>query len=314
MFALSKKFLFVGAVVGAVLAGQAVADAQFRWPDFPSLPRIPNPIDERLRELDRQRLEAQRRAVEEARRLDAQRLEAQRRAEAEARRLDAHRRRVQREVENVRRRFGELKRNVERRQAEIEKLKKLCNGDSRELRAQAYRELRNAGAFGTNKNEVRRRLQNGLSVVVYGAEIDHVDEVQFAAAIGSSIATGNPGPVTLYLKQMLAESKATFIRNLENAPRENRDRLIAEFEPTFLRSLEQAMQGRQPVRVPVNGVSMEVGVATFNSWIDVRYQVPRLVDNGSVVGIRLYRIDTSRHHQKIPLPNTFQPYVKLQVN
>jgi len=204
-------------------------------------------------------------------------------------------------------------REAERRNAELERWKKLSGMSNRELRAQAYRELRNAGAFGTNKDQVRRNLQNGLSVVIYGAEIDHVDEIQFAASIAASIATANPGPVAAYLQQMVAESKATFLRNLQNAPAEARDQLLARFEQDFLRAIEQSLREHRPIRLPYNEVVMEVGMATYNNWIDVHYQTPRLADNGSALGIRLYRIEMQRHHRQIQLPNTFQPYVKIQL-
>jgi hypothetical protein len=58
---------------------------------------------------------------------------------------------------------------------------------------------------------------------------------------------------------------------------------------------------------------VKVGLATYNYWVNARYREPRLVENGRVLGVQLYRIEYSDRELRIPLPNTFQPYVHVEV-
>lgn len=221
---------------------------------------------------------------------------------------------LQREAQNVIARFHDLQRDAARAQEEFHKLQNMSNMDNRQLRAEAYRQLRDSGTLGSNKDQVLKRLNDGLSVFIPAAEIDHFDEIQFAGSLAASVASGNPGPALAYLEQLAVESKATFLRNLRNAPDQVREKLEREFEALLVRALDRARRDGRPIQLTIEGVTMEAGLATFNNWVDVRYQVPRLVETGEILGVKMYRIEMERHTKRLPMPNTFLPYVRLQVN
>lgn len=54
-------------------------------------------------------------------------------------------------------------------------------------------------------------------------------------------------------------------------------------------------------------------IATDNHWCTVKHQEPQLVETQKVLGVQLYEVRFKACEKKIPLPNTFQPYVRVQM-
>lgn len=297
-----KKILIVAAAI--VLFSSSEVNAQvIKFPTKPEdlrpkLPGglIPKPIDDALKQADRERLEAQRRAEEEARR------------------VWALKDRLIREYNAVVTHYNQLQREAVKRKEEYERYQRLLSGDSPQMREEAYRQLRNAGVLGGNREDVKRDLRSGFGFVVFAKEVDHFEYIRFGQALGASAATGNPGPVMLYLQQLLAESKQTFMKNLSKLPGEARERALRELEGLLLKSLQQAMNGGRPVQVRFQGVDLVAGIASYNHWVDVRYSWPRLVKVGEQFGIQICTIRFDQQSFRIPMPNTHQPYVKIKIN
>lgn len=223
--------------------------------------------------------------------------------------LDDLRRKAQDAIDE----FHRLKRDVEALYSRVEEARRLVSMDNQEMRREGYHRLRQMGVIGSNRDSILAGLRSGVGVFIPAAEFDHVEEANLAKAVGQSVAAVNPGPVYVYLQQFLIESKRTFLSNLQNAPADVRERLATEFEMQILRALDEAFHGRAPQPFVVHGVVARVGVATFNNWVDIRYKEPELINADKILGVQLYRVGMQDRIKQIPLPNTFLPYVKLEL-
>jgi len=261
----------------------------------------------------RQAREARERADREAREAAARAAraaqEARDRVVREAARIDELRRQAQDTIK----RFNELRRDAEKLRAEYRKYEELANVDSAQLRAEAYKQLQKSGAMGSNRQDVKDRLDRGLSLVLWAKEFDHVEEIKFATALSASAASGNPGPALAYVKKFAADTKATVLKNLKNAPKDAQRKVEREFEKLFVEALDKAVNKGKPLELRFEGVSVTVGLATYNHWCNVKYSFPELVKSSVVLGVQLYEVRMAKKEFRIPLPNTFQPYVRVAV-
>lgn len=210
-------------------------------------------------------------------------------------------------------RFNQLRRDADTLMSEYQKYERLAKGDDARLRAEAYRQLQNMGVMGSNQRDVQANMTRGLALVIWSSHFDHFEEQKFAVALGESVASGNPGPALAYVKQFAAESKKTVLDNLKNAPQQVRRKVETEFEKMLVEALDKAVNKGQPLELRFEGVSLSVGLATYNHWCDIRFKWPELVPTRQVLGVQLYEIRMKDGGGRIPLPNTYQPYARVQV-
>ncbi len=210
-------------------------------------------------------------------------------------------------------RFNQLRRDVDNLMSEYQKYERLAKGDDARLRAEAYRQLQNMGVMGSNQRDVQANMTRGLALVIWSSHFDHVEQQKFATALAASVASGNPGPALTYVKQFAAESKKTVLDNLKNAPQQVRKKVEAEFEKMLVAALDKAVNKGQPLELRFEGVSLTVGLATYNHWCDIRFKWPELVPTRQILGVQLYEIRMKDGGGRIPLPNTYQPYARVQV-
>ena len=53
--------------------------------------------------------------------------------------------------------------------------------------------------------------------------------------------------------------------------------------------------------------------ATDNHWRAVKYQKPQLVETQKVLCVQLCEVRFKPQERRVPLPNTLQPYVRVEV-
>lgn len=133
----------------------------------------------------------------------------------------------------------------------------------------------------TNKWEIRHNLEKDGWWVAYGKEIGYQEYAEFSGAVATSVATDNPGPAMAYLKGLVVES----IRVLaENAGREFGDRLRGVAERELVAVFNDAMRHGRVRTIRIPGAEVQLGMATYN-----------------------------RSESGVPLPNTFQPYMRMRL-
>lgn len=264
--------------------------------------------DESNREAQQLR-EARDRAAKEANEVARKLREARDRAAQEAAKVDNLRRQAQEAIA----RFEKLKKDTEHLETEYKKYEKLAKGNSADLRAEAYNQLRKSGVMGSNKESVKKEINSGLSVVLWAKEFDHAEEIKFGMALAASVASSNPGPALAYVKGFAIETKVEMLKQLKNAPDKIRKQFEAEFEKLLVTALDKAVNHGQLPVLTFGGASVKFGLATYNHWCNVRYETPELVPTSKILGVQLYEVRTHKKQINIPLPNTFQPYVKVEV-
>jgi len=150
-------------------------------PELPKPPKIPNPIEEANRQTAR---------INELRQ----------------------------QAERVLRDYKRMKEEAEKAQEKYEQMEKLSKSGNLDTSKEAYKALAAAGVLGTNRAEVMKGINGGFSVVIWGKEFDHFEEQKLAAALGASVASANPGPALVYIKQFALQTKAEVLKNLKAAP------------------------------------------------------------------------------------------------
>lgn len=241
----------------------------------PPVPNVPNPLEE---------------AAKQAARLDDLRKQAER---------------VIRDCQRMRDEF-------EKNRAEFQKLAKEAERGDLDA-AEARRRLLQAGGLRSNRADVKKAHDRGLGLVLWAKELDHLEQQKFAAALGSSIATANPGPALAYVQYFATASKAEVLKNLKNAPAQTQRRAQREFEMLLVQGLNAAVNRQAPPAYGFDGIDLKVALATYNHWVEIRMNQPRLVPTEKIAGVQFYRITTDPVTVKASLPNTFQPYLELVV-
>jgi hypothetical protein len=229
---------------------------------------------------------------------------------AQLARIDQLRHDAEQKIKN----FERLRGDVQRAFQDYQRYSNLLQSSSPQTRQEAYRALTAAGVIGSNKQEIQRQMNRGLSLVLPGKELDHIEEMNLLAALAESIATANPGPALVYLQQFIVETKQAVLQNIQRLPQQAQQKIQREFEMLFIKAIDKAIREGRPIELRLDGVSLTLNLATYNYWLDVRYQWPELRQVDRVLGVPVYNIQMENRTAKIPLPNTFQPYVQLKVN
>jgi hypothetical protein len=297
--------LKVAAALSLVAAGGTMAQAQFpKLPDIspPSLPNIPTP------NLPKPKIPNP--TVPKPPKIPTPKIpDPAAEVKKQAARIDELRRKAERVIKD----FKRMKEEAEKTQREYDRLSKLARSGKLDAGQEAYRALASAGVLQTNQERVKKSLDDGLGLIIWGKEFDHFEEQQLAAALAASVASGNPGPAMVYVKKFALESKAEVMRSLQSAPVRLRKKVEAEFEMFLIRGLEAIIKGQRPPSFAIDGVDVRLGLATYNHHVAIRTSVPRLVETEKILGVQLYRIATDAQTITVPLPNTFQPYFKVAV-
>jgi len=142
----------------------------------------------------------------------------------------------------------------------------------------------------TNRAEVQTRICGAGGTVVFGKELDHAEYLKIAGALATAIATETPAPVVAYFQEFAAESTRALATGLKQA-------LIL-------------MALRNPGKVFRDG-KWEVtgGFATYEHWKAIGIEVPDRVE------IKGFNVTVRKRMEwaKVQLPNTHQPWVRLQI-
>jgi hypothetical protein len=157
-------------------------------------------------------------------------------------------------------------------------------------------------AEDSNRNEVRRNLETGWSVV-WGKNFTEGDWVQGTAAIAESIAAENPGPFLRWFGQAVQDNFSKIQQNLPGVAQRDLERWVI-----------QSIKNKQVVRY--KGLEIEAGFATYNRWQTVVYDEPRTRETWIQVGpLKTKGFETymARVEKKVPLPNWHQFYLRYKL-
>ena len=161
-------------------------------------------------------------------------------------------------------------------------------------------EMEEAAGAKSNRADVRAEKEAGWDSTVYGKEIDHEQYVEMMGAGAASIATANAGPLMAYAKEWAAEQYQTLAEGLrEQGKAELAEKLN---EQMLIDALQGAMNG-QPATLPIKGVTIDVGLATYNHRLEASAGIPEITSRG---------IEINQKNATTSLPNTHQPYVRFK--
>lgn len=133
----------------------------------------------------------------------------------------------------------------------------------------------------TNKWEIRHNLEKGGWWVAYGKEVGYEEYYEFYQAVAASVATDNPGPAIAYLTALLAESAEVLVRN---AGKEFGGRVQDLAKQEIVAAMHDAIKNGKVKTLQLRGIEFQIGMATYN-----------------------------RSESSVPLPNTFQPYMRMRL-
>lgn len=160
-------------------------------------------------------------------------------------------------------------------------------------------DMAEAGGAKSNRDQIRSEKEQGWDVVVYGNEIDHDEYIKMGGAVGASVAAGNAGPFMVYAKEWAAEQYKTISEGLIKQGKAHLAEQLTE--QMLVDALQGAVEGK-PAKLPISGVQIDVGVATYNHSLQASADLPQVTQGGVRFGE--VRAETS-------LPNTHQPYVRM---
>ena len=133
----------------------------------------------------------------------------------------------------------------------------------------------------TNKWEIRHNLEKDGWWVAYGKEVGYQEYYEFYQAVGASVASDNPGPAMAYLEYTIQEGVTVLLRN---AGREFGDRLRSVAQRELVRVMNDAIRHGRVETIRLRDLQLQLGMATYN-----------------------------RSESGVPLPNTFQPYIRMRL-
>lgn len=133
----------------------------------------------------------------------------------------------------------------------------------------------------TNKSDVRRDLEKDGWWVAYGKEVGYEEYYVFVQAIEASVASRNPGPAMAYLQYLIEESVRTLATNVGS---EYGARIRAMAQQQIVAAIYDAMKYGRITTLQLEGIDLQLGMATYN-----------------------------RSESGVPLPNTFQPYLRVRL-
>jgi hypothetical protein len=160
-----------------------------------------------------------------------------------------------------------------------------------------------ARAEESNRNEVRRNLSNGWSMV-WGKNFTEADWARGTAAIAESIASDNPGPFLQWFDENMNENLNKIQNNMPGVARSDLERWI-----------EQSLKKKKIV--VYKNLKIQAGFATYNRWQRVVYNEPRTGQRriSGPFGSWTYvpYIYTEQVERQIALPNWHQFYIRYQL-
>lgn len=143
------------------------------------------------------------------------------------------------------------------------------------------------------QGEIRHRYNS----VIWSKHFDYAEYVKFASAIAAAVASENPGPVEIYLKELLAEMKQQLIRNGEAEGREIARRLGMRL---LVQAVNAAVNGGPMPRLDLGHVRIVPGKVMYDHWKDITLRIPEV--HGTTV--KWHDV-----HNRQDLPHTFQLYI-----
>jgi hypothetical protein len=169
----------------------------------------------------------------------------------------------------------------------------------------------------TNKQEFKQNLSKKGWNVAFGTEIDHKKQLEYTAAGASTAAcvagsTGSAVPACLdklaaYIKSEVKDSAGKIVKKLQRKGQS----VAIDF---LIKIIVNALAGKS--FTPPKGLDLDADLATYNHWRYVIYDEPRT--RIGKCGPKWARFNcpeiyTVSVKKKIPLPNTFQPYVRFRI-
>lgn len=158
----------------------------------------------------------------------------------------------------------------------------------------------------TNKDQLRRELES-RGIVIYGHEINH-DEYMSATMAGiASAASANPAPLIDYLRDLAVKSYETILINTVNA---------VDKAPVTLKQKygNQLTTIKSSLTQSVNPIFIAESLAEY-IMKGKTPSVPKLKGNLSSLSIKFGVLSYNRGEKffddRIPLPNTHQPYILI---
>jgi hypothetical protein len=133
----------------------------------------------------------------------------------------------------------------------------------------------------TNKWEIRHNLEKDGWWVAYGKEIGYQEYYAFYNAVVASVASENPGPAMAYLQALIEESVRVLAKN---AGQRFGTELQQLAQKQLVAAMKDAMVNGRIRTLNITGAQIQLGMATYN-----------------------------RSESGVPLPNTFQPYLRMRL-
>jgi hypothetical protein len=172
----------------------------------------------------------------------------------------------------------------------------------------------------TNKSSIRSNLEKGWEVV-YGNEIDHEDYIEFGAvttaAAACVVATEGVGVAACYtgLEEYFRHRlESTAERISDELARRSRNEININ-KWVLLEKLIRSIIDQTSFQFPQ--VDLDGGLLTYNHWRFISYGEPRTYEckQSLPFGGWTWSIcsTTEQVKKKIPLLNTFQPYVRYRI-
>ncbi len=154
----------------------------------------------------------------------------------------------------------------------------------------------------SNKSDVRRSKEDGWNVA-WGNEINHAKELQFSGAVAASVACICTAPLQGFVAAELESTATTIANQLTDVSKKFVIKLLLD-------SLENGGVKR------ISRFDLEAGLATYNHWRKVIYHEPRPRMGRCGPSWARFNCPEEAHmeevERKVPLPNTFQPYVRFR--
>jgi hypothetical protein len=190
----------------------------------------------------------------------------------------------------------EGQREIDRRARDLDRQRQDFQRQLETRLLEARSKVRECVSFSSNKGQVQAALREGGWQVAFGKEIDYAEYEKFCAAVALAIATDNPSPVLAYIQYLVAQTKVEIMRSLNAEAR----RTLANLEMQIVAALDRAIKTGQITEIRFGGMDVRIGIATYNHWKSVSGNYPK-IDRRSITWEHL--------ENRIPLPNTHQPYV-----
>ncbi|MCB0422280.1 MAG: hypothetical protein KDD61_14880 [Bdellovibrionales bacterium] len=178
-----------------------------------------------------------------------------------------------------------------------------------------------ASSAESNRNKVMDRLEKGWEVA-YGDPIDHEEELRYAVAVATTATcvAGSSGAATSGCYSALNKFFSyrlikTARRIVQEIDRESLGHIIVN-ESIVLKHLAKALKNKTSFKI--GSIKVKAGLATYNHWRVLEYNEPRTFKCKKKIPLGGWTWGLCgkvvKKKRKIPLPNTFQPYVRYRIS